>query len=197
MNREPGREKQSLALQAYYDGELSRFAHWRMQRRLRSSPELQRELAQLAEFSKLVREVDAADAPHPVSDSWSEIGPSLAGIDREIETERGTGSGLGWMSDGSSGNRSGWGLGPVAVAGALAVLVLAVITVDLGVGGVDGVVDVAGVDSEGAVPVARAEAARGSLRYLKTNGVSYLVARDSDDVTIIWLMDSDTPAEGA
>jgi hypothetical protein len=30
---------------------------------------------------------------------------------------------------------------------------------------------------------------RGSLRYLQTNGVSYVVSQDSDDVTIIWLMD--------
>ncbi len=30
---------------------------------------------------------------------------------------------------------------------------------------------------------------RGSLRYLKTEGVSYVVSQESDDVTIIWLMD--------
>ena len=31
--------------------------------------------------------------------------------------------------------------------------------------------------------------AQGSLRYLKTEGVSYVVSQESDDVTIIWLMD--------
>ena len=40
-------EKQSLALSAYYDGELSRFGRWRVERMLRNSADLRRELAEL------------------------------------------------------------------------------------------------------------------------------------------------------
>lgn len=180
-------EKQSLLLHAYCDGELSRFARWRMEQKLRSSPALRRELAELVELSKWIREVDAADrSSHRALDSWPEIGPALSGIDREIEAKRGGNRAGLSTGNGSPKAWSDWNRGPLAAAGALVVLVVAVIAVD----GEDGISKI-GTQS------VQTEIGTGSLRYLKTNGVSYLVARDSDDVTIIWLMDSDEAPEGA
>lgn len=185
-------EKRLLLLHAYCDGELSRFARWRMEQKLRSSPELRRELAELVELSKWIREVDAADtSSHRTLDSWSEIGPALSGIDREIESNRG-----GIRAGLSTGYRSSkawvdWNWAPLAAAGAVAVLVLAVISLD-------GEDEMSKLGTPSLQTDIATQTASGSLRYLKTNGVSYLVARDSDNVTIIWLMDSDgAPEEGA
>lgn len=189
-------EKRSLLLQAYCDGELSRFARFRMEHKLRRSDELRRELAEWVELSRWVRELDAAEPARVTPDSWSEIGPALSAIDREIASNRATGV-AGWFkADGvvrsfiarsfiaRSFIERNWG--SLAATGALAVLVLAVVSLDVE----DGI-------SAPPLPSIGNEVASGSLRYLKTNGVSYVVARDADDVTIIWLMEPAGAPEGA
>ncbi len=76
-------------------------------------------------------------------------------------------------------------MGSLAASGALAALVLALV-----------------VDNQGAIPEDSTQGAYGgivggSLRYLQTNGISYVVSQDSEDVTIIWLMDAAGAAGGA
>ena len=69
----------SLALlHAYHDGELSRFARWRFERRLRRSPELQRELAEVARIGAWVRESEPEAAG---ADLWDAIALRLPAID--------------------------------------------------------------------------------------------------------------------
>jgi anti-sigma factor RsiW len=73
-------DREEEALQAYYDGELGRWARWRMQRRLERSPELRRELVELEALSGLVR----ASAPEvAIPDLWSGIERGLAVADAE------------------------------------------------------------------------------------------------------------------
>ena len=179
-------EKRSLLLQAYCDGALSRFARFRMEHKLRRSDELRRELAEWVELSRWVRELDAAEPARVPPDSWSEIGPALSAIDREIASNRATGV-AGWFkADGVVRSFIERNWGSLAATGALAVLVLAVVSLDVE----DGI-------SAPPLPSIGNEVASGSLRYLKTNGVSYVVARDADDVTIIWLMEPAGAPEGA
>jgi len=65
-------------LHAYHDGELSRLARRRFERRLRRAPQLRRELEVLAEIGAQLREIDAeAAAP----DAWEQIAPRLRAID--------------------------------------------------------------------------------------------------------------------
>lgn len=180
-------EKRSIAFVAYHDGELSWLARWRVERWLRNSPALQRELAELVNLSDWVREIESAPASLETPDSWSEIGPLLSAIDNDLDI------GIEKAFDPNrraeaTGTRVGLNWGPMAAAGALAALVLAMLA----------------VDNQGVIPeysMLRSpeeieEIAGGSLRYLRTNGVSYLVAQDSEDVTIIWLMDAIGTAEG-
>lgn len=178
-------DKRSFSLQAYCDGELSRFARWRMEHRLRRSPELRRELAEWVELSRWIREIDAADSTHHNPNTWLEIGPALSRIDREIESKRGANGSKVPREDASARTWLGGNWASLAATGAVAALALAVVSLN----SEDPSPDYAG--SNGG-----REVAKGSLRYLKTNGVSYVVARDSDDVTIIWLMDSDAAPEG-
>lgn len=184
-------EKRSLLLQAYCDGELSRFARWRLEHKLRRSQELRRELAEWVELSRWVRELDAAEPAHVTPNTWSEIGPALAGIDREIASNRGARIASRFKANGfarrffaGSFFEGSWG--PLAATCTLAVLVLAVVALD----GEDAI-------PTQSLPRVENEVASGSLRYLKTNGVSYVVARDSGDVTIIWLMEPAGAPEGA
>ncbi len=182
MTRE---EKRSIALGAYHDGELSWFARWRVERQLRKSPALRLELAEMAKLSDWVRESESVPASLETPDPWSEIGPALSRIDRDIDKQVGrkAGSNRSAETDRSPiGSNWGW----LAAGGALAAVVLAVLTVD----NRDGI-------PEHSTLSARQETGGGSLRYLQTNGVSYVVSQDSGDVTIIWLMDAVGAAEGA
>ncbi len=71
-------------LEAYRDGELSPFARWRLERRLRREPALRRALADLEAVGTLLREVDAA-GPEP--DLWEGIRLRLGAVDaRRAET---------------------------------------------------------------------------------------------------------------
>ncbi|MGH7338573.1 MAG: hypothetical protein ACREI7_13410, partial [Myxococcota bacterium] len=60
-------ERKAILLNAYRDGELSGFARWRFERRLRRSPELQRELAALVRVGDWVR---ASQADVGGADVW-------------------------------------------------------------------------------------------------------------------------------
>jgi anti-sigma factor RsiW len=65
-------------LHAYHDGELSRLARRRFERRLRRAPQLRRELEVLAEIGTRLREIDAEAA---TPDAWEQIAPRLRAID--------------------------------------------------------------------------------------------------------------------
>lgn len=75
-------------LHAYHDGELAGFARWRFERRLRRSPALQRELAEIARVGDWVR-AGLAEAESP--DLWDRIALRLPAEDarrREAQTRR-------------------------------------------------------------------------------------------------------------
>lgn len=173
-------EKRSQALHAYHDGALSRFGKWRIERQLRNSPALRQELAELESLSSLIREIEEPPSPEVDGtnlppDFWAEIGPALSKIDREVEGASGAGRGAsGWQ----------WNWAPVTATAAAAVLAMLV-------------VDNSSSIPEHPIASANDQLPGGSLRYLQTNGVSYSVSQDTDDVTIIWLMDSPEAAEGA
>jgi len=83
-------------LHAYSDGELSGFARWRFERRLRRSPQLQRELAELARIGDWVRDAHAgASGP----DLWDAIALRLPAADaRRAERAAGERPGIGWLA---------------------------------------------------------------------------------------------------
>ena len=82
-------------LNAYRDGELSRFARWRFERRLRRSPELQRELAALSRIGDWVR---ASEADAPGVDLWDAIALRLPAIDARRAEAAAPSPGLGWLA---------------------------------------------------------------------------------------------------
>ncbi len=82
-------------LHAYRDGELSGFARWRLERKLRRSPELQRELAALSRIGEWVR---ASHAEEP-ADLWDAIALRLPAIDaRRAEPSASRRPGIGWLA---------------------------------------------------------------------------------------------------
>lgn len=181
---------------AYHDGELSWWRRWRIERRLRQSAALRDELAELESLTQWVRGIDSAAPTIETPDLWSEIGPALSQIDREVggapspatsnaaETER-------------HGFGSNWNWGSLAATGAVAMLLLVVLVeIDPAIIGSRGsqletgnAVDNEHVIAEHSALGVEPGGSSGSLRYLQTNGVSYVVSQDSEDVTIIWLMD--------
>jgi anti-sigma factor RsiW len=82
-------------LHAYHDGELSGFARWRLERRLRRSPELRRELAELARVGAWVREAEPED---PGPDLWESIALRLPAIDARRAEGAEAKPGLGWLA---------------------------------------------------------------------------------------------------
>jgi len=89
-------DRATRRLHAYADGELSGFARWRFERRLRRSPELQRELAEIARIGNWVRDAHA-DSTSP--ELWDRIALRLPAADaRRAERAAGEQSGLGWLA---------------------------------------------------------------------------------------------------
>jgi anti-sigma factor RsiW len=65
----------SRRLQAYHDGELSRFGRWRVERQLARDPAARRELALWGQLGDLIREVE----PGPAGpDLWPAIEAAIA-----------------------------------------------------------------------------------------------------------------------
>jgi hypothetical protein len=107
------RSDRALArLHAYHDGELSGFARWRFERRLRRSPALQRELAELARIGDWVR---ASHGDPPAAELWDRIAMRLPAIDAQ-RAEAGAGGGRAGLR---------WWAWPGAVASAVVVAALA------------------------------------------------------------------------
>ena len=188
MNRD---EKNSIELAAYHDGELSWWGRWRVERHLRESAALGQELAELSDVSEWVREIESGNDPLEIPDLWSEIGPALSQIDREVApasvSTRARDAGTE-----SRGFGNNWNWASLAATGAVAMLVLAVL-IDVDPTAVESQL-INSLDNEHAIAEHSSlgvvlEVSSGSLRYLQTNGVSYVVSQDSEDVTIIWLMD--------
>lgn len=173
----PLSERELLTLQAYHDGELSRWGRWRFERALRRRAELRRELAKLRRLAGSIREIESQRGPVELPDIWSDIGSSLSRIDVEAGRARGRDV---------SRTRDAWSWGSLLASGAVAAGVLAVIALDNG----------KGIPEHPAANPTEAIAG-GSLRYLQTHGVSYVVSQDTKDVTIIWLMDAPEVAGGA
>ncbi len=164
-------ERTLQALQAFHDGELGWWGCRVMTWRLRSSPDLRRELSELQKLGGLLRQLDLRESDPSTPELWTEISAGLSRIDREedrnrvrVERPRFEGLGFGWQ--------------PLAALATAAALLVAV-TLDF--------------DSpipQNSVGEAPAVVASGALRYLKTDGRPYIVSQDRDDVTIIWLMDA-------
>jgi anti-sigma factor RsiW len=91
-------------LHAYHDGELGGFSRWRIERRLRRDPVLQRELEALASVGALLR-ATAGEAGGP--DLWDGIALRLPAVDARRRV-------------GTAGEATGWG-GWLRPAGAFAV----------------------------------------------------------------------------
>jgi anti-sigma factor RsiW len=88
-------DRATLRLHAYADGELSGWARWRFERQLRRSPQLQRELAELAQVGAWVRDVHS-DAPGP--DLWDRIALRLPAADARRAERTAERPGLGWLA---------------------------------------------------------------------------------------------------
>jgi anti-sigma factor RsiW len=82
-------------LQAYYDGELSGFARWRFERRLRRSPALRRELEALSRIGEWVRE---SHVEAPGLDLWEAIALRLPAADARRASSPARAGGLGWLA---------------------------------------------------------------------------------------------------
>lgn len=200
-------DKRAEELMAYYDGELTWWGRWRFERRLRSSADLRQDLAELKNLSTWVREIESdihsGQEPTETPDLWSEIGPALSQIDREVASTSASSLGGDMEVDieanietKETGERgrfsSGWNWGSLAATGAVAMMLFAVL-VDVDPLSIDAPtldsLDNGQTIAEHSTVGFESASGRGSLRYLQTNGVSYVVSQDSDDVTIIWLMD--------
>ena len=70
-------ERTLQALQAFHDGELGWWGCQVMKWRLRSSPELRRELGELEELGGLLRQLDLQRSEHPTPELWTEISTGL------------------------------------------------------------------------------------------------------------------------
>jgi hypothetical protein len=201
-------DKRAQELMAYYDGELTWWRRWRFERRLRSSADLRQDLAELENLSTWVREIESdvhsGQEPTETPDLWSEIGPALSQIDREVASTSASSLGADIEVDieaNETGERggfsSGWNWGSLAATGAVAMMLFAVL-VDVDPLAIDAPtldsLDNGQTIAEHSTVGFESASDRGSLRYLQTNGVSYVVSQDSDDVTIIWLMDDMTDA---
>ncbi len=94
-NRTDRDRRTSDLLHAYRDGELSGLARWRLDRRLRRSPELRRALAELTRIGDWVR-TTATDPAGP--DLWSAIALRLPALDARRAEAGPHERGLGWLA---------------------------------------------------------------------------------------------------
>ena len=157
-------ERETRLLHAYHDGELGAWSRRRLEARLRGSPELRLELALLQDVGEAAR---AADVQRAEPDLWSDIRAGLASIDAEVAPRRRrVESSQLW---GRFPARS-WGALPLGAAALAASALLAMIVI-------------------GRLPASVPEIAAGTVRFLDTDGRAVLVLEESDDVTIIWLVD--------
>jgi anti-sigma factor RsiW len=102
-------------LHAYHDGELTRFERWKFERRLRVSPDLQRELAALKRLKRELRKLESA-SPEP--DVWGGVAQRLPALDRNrVEARAGREGGRHWA----------WWLTPLGAAAAATAVVWAVV----------------------------------------------------------------------
>lgn len=157
---QPRRERERSELEAYRDGELSPFARWRVERRLRRDPAARRALAELGALGSFLRESDAA-APGP--DLWESIRLRLPAADArlaEAEALR--------ESRGAWRRPAGFLAFGAAAAGAAALALV--------------------LSFEGAPAPERTPAA-GSVRWIDSRGHPMMVLRDDAHATIIWVTD--------
>jgi hypothetical protein len=122
------RRRDEEALQGYYDGELGFWSRHRMKRRLGRSPELRRELAELAALSGLVLESVPEVA---VPDLWTGIARGITVVDAEraaVEPSAPRGAVLEWLFRPATAM-----VAAGAAAAALAMLLLSGETVPSGV----------------------------------------------------------------
>jgi hypothetical protein len=170
-------ERTLQALQAFHDGELGWLGGQVMRWRLRSSPELRRELDELQKLGGMLRELDIQERNDPIPELWTDISAGLSRIDREEDRVRD-------RSERPRIKSLDFAWQPLAAMALAAALVLAV-TLDF---------DSPIHQNPDGSPASGAEApevvASGALRYLKTDGRPFVVSQDRDDVTIIWLMDA-------
>jgi hypothetical protein len=160
-------------LNAYHDGELSGFSRWWLERRLRHSPALQRELRELEGLSGLLqtaREETAAEVAQ-MGEVWPGVVSGLAAIDarRRAATR---------LSEEERSRGWGWLRWPSLVAGAAAAAVVALVV----------------VPALMRQALAPEPGASGTLRYLDTDGQAVMVSEGREETTIIWLMDPPSDA---
>lgn len=88
-------DRDALRLHAYADDELSGFARWRFERRLRRSPQLQRDLAELVRIGDWVRDADVGGSG---PDLWDRIALHLPAADARRAERAAERPGLGWLA---------------------------------------------------------------------------------------------------
>jgi anti-sigma factor RsiW len=148
-------------LEAYRDGELSGFARWRVERRLRRDPAARRALAELEALGAFLREADAAA---PAGDLWESIRMRLPAADARLaEAEAARSAAPSWRRP------AGYLALGAAAAGAVALAL--VVSLD--------------------PPPAPSGAPSGSVRWIDARGHPMMVLRDDAGATIIWVAESE------
>ena len=172
------REREESLLEAHLDGELAGFRHRWLERRLVREPELRDRLEEARALGEWVRSV-SNELEEPAGrvplDLWSEIGPGLSAIDREIKAERPKRPRIVDLL-GSLGRT------PALTAMAAASLLLLALF--------GGLLETA---FEGLPMAPELPAQQGALRFLDTSGRPVWVSEELEGTTIIWLME--TPAD--
>ncbi len=166
-------------LHAYHDAELGGFGRRRVEAKLRKSPELRRELEALRSFGELLQQADAGSQTDASTEIWTAIHSELRRIDAELSSSRQVSSlrSLFGRLRGYFGTHPGWGpLGSVAAVAAVLLVSLQLLDIEL-------------LSTRDPVPSEASEERGGTLRYLKTDGRSFVVSEGRNGVTIIWLMD--------
>jgi hypothetical protein len=159
-------------LQAYYDGELSRFGRFWFERRLAASADLRREFAQLQQLTQLVRGAEEAGGE---PDFWPAIANELARDRNAAQREAGdtspATSPLAWVAA---------LLKPVGVVAVAATAVLALVRGDGWWGS-----------------SARSADPGGVVRWIDSGTRSVMVIEDESGrgATLVWVLDAE-PEEG-
>ncbi len=170
------REQKTLG--AYHDGELGWWARQRFEAHLRRSPTLRRELALLQEIGAAARSAEARSRAPAL---WDSLAPGLRSVDLQLasqsesEGRRRFRISLPFAFPLPSPFPLGWKpLGAVALAAASAVALALALRTPL----------------PGPLPAPTAGVAvSGTVRFLDTGGRPVMLMQESEDVTIIWLLD--------